>query len=125
MGKRFNFHDQCGWNNQVTGLQGFVKVGEEGSTSVATKSSNVSFLISCDEDGLVQALTKDGATNRFHMMAFFKTMHNLQKTRYNVPFDSNMHIMDNASVTRCKQFFDMVAKDKINIGYLSGYSPEL
>ena len=59
----------------------------------------------------VEDLIKDGATNRFHMIAFFKTMHSLQKTRYNVPFDSNMHLIDNASVTRCKQFLDMVAKD--------------
>ena len=43
----------------------------------------------------------------------------------NIPLDSQMHILDNSSVTRNEQFFNYVFKDKVNLAYLSGYSPEL
>ena len=76
--------------------------------AVESKSENVSFLIHCTEDGLVQAQAKDGGTTRWHMVSFFKSMQEYLKNNTNIPLDSYIHIIDNSPVTRNEIFFDYV-----------------
>ena len=98
--------DQTAWCDQIDGSYGFVKVNEERSTEVNPKTINISFLIHITEDGLVQAYAKNGSTTRWHVISSFKVMQKYLNEKTNIPMSCYMHILDNSTVTRNKEFFD-------------------
>ena len=68
------------------------------------KTTNVSFLITICEQGLVQAYAKDGGTKGFHLVHFFEKKNKYLKSKNNIPMDDIMTIMDNSRVAKNKIF---------------------
>lgn len=110
-------HDQTGWNEEMEGKYGYVEVNKEGAIVTHDKTENISFLISMKEDGLGYVWAKNKGTKRFHMQTFFKSYNNYIKNNLNKDTDKIIHLLDNFSGTKNKDFYDLIKKEKIKIAF--------